>query len=98
LLASFAAFGPHLGGWLRQHRMKSAGHWNLLIDLTVAQLNHLVLQPTVGGPTTGFGRGSDQSRTKSTSKSVEPLGILEFIDPAQKICIVLSHPNRTKRG
>jgi len=29
--------------WLREHRPKSAEHWNLLTDLTVEQLNHVVL-------------------------------------------------------
>lgn len=28
--------------WLRTHRSKSARHWNLLTDLTVEQLDHLV--------------------------------------------------------
>ncbi len=28
--------------WLRAHRSKSAKHWNLLTDLTVGQLDHLV--------------------------------------------------------
>jgi transcriptional regulator with XRE-family HTH domain len=29
--------------WLREHRPKSAEHWNLLTDLTVEQLDHVVL-------------------------------------------------------
>jgi transcriptional regulator with XRE-family HTH domain len=29
--------------WLREHRPKSAEHWNLLTDLTVEQLDHIVL-------------------------------------------------------
>jgi len=29
--------------WLREHRSKSAVHWNLLTDLTVEQLDHIVL-------------------------------------------------------
>jgi hypothetical protein len=29
--------------WLREHRSKSAEHWNLLTDLTVEQLDHVVL-------------------------------------------------------
>jgi transcriptional regulator with XRE-family HTH domain len=29
--------------WLRRHRPKSAKHWNLLTDLTVEQLDHVVL-------------------------------------------------------
>jgi len=29
--------------WLRAHRPKSAEHWNLLTDLTVEQLDHVVL-------------------------------------------------------
>jgi hypothetical protein len=28
--------------WLRAHLSKSARHWNLLTDLTVEQLDHLV--------------------------------------------------------
>jgi hypothetical protein len=28
--------------WLREHRSKSAEHWNLLTDLTVEQLSHIV--------------------------------------------------------
>jgi hypothetical protein len=29
--------------WLREHRPKSAEHWNLLTDLTVEQLDHVAL-------------------------------------------------------
>jgi hypothetical protein len=29
--------------WLREHRPKSAEHWNLLTDLSVEQLDHVVL-------------------------------------------------------
>ena len=29
--------------WLREHRPKSAEHWNLLTDLTVEQLDHAIL-------------------------------------------------------
>jgi hypothetical protein len=29
--------------WLREHRPKSAEHWNLLTDLTVEQLDHVAI-------------------------------------------------------
>jgi len=34
---------PAERAWLREHRPKSAGDWNLLTDLTVEQLDHVVL-------------------------------------------------------